>query len=466
MAGRGGPLAGEGVARRARTARPGCRRCRRRAARPVGSTREPSRRRQLAGPAGGDADRAQEVAVRGRTPRCGRWRCRRRRCRPPGRWRARAGRRADPAFEPKPPHAPRNAELRVELDDAVVDVVGDVHVAGGVERDAVGEAELPGAGAVGAGGASNGAFGVELLDAVVVVVGDEHLGARSRRRRAGRRTARGPLPLVPHAIASPPSRLKRSIAVVAAVGDVDVAARHGDAAAGRLGGVLGGAEVELPEFAAAVAPGGDEVPGGGELLDPVVAGVDDVDVARRRRSRGRRSARTGRARRRRSPTGLEVLPAALNFCTDVAELVGDVDVAGRSDRDRLGEAQHAFGALPDHAVRTAYGQGAGAAPRARFGPRPGRHQPARRLDAGQGGEDEANTQHRCMTTRFGGRVSRSRPSDDRPANVPAHGCRVGPRARARERVRAGLRERPARARLGPTRRGGSAPRGRCRAGGA
>ena len=58
----------------------------------------------------------------------------------------------------------------------MVDVVGHVGVAGGVERHAVGEAELAGPRAAGAGGGLEGAFGAEFLDAVVVVIGDEHLG--------------------------------------------------------------------------------------------------------------------------------------------------------------------------------------------------------------------------------------------------------------------------------------------------
>src|SRR6202000_3406328 len=68
-------------------------------------------------------------------------------------------------------------------------------------------------------------------------------------------------------------------AVVAAVGDEHEAAVDRDASSGGLGEVLGGAEVELPRFAAAVSPGGQEGPGGAELLDPVVAGGDDLDIS-------------------------------------------------------------------------------------------------------------------------------------------------------------------------------------------
>ena len=114
-------------------------------------------------------------------------------------------------MEPKPPHAPSEAELRVELDHAVVDVVGHVHVAGRVEGDAVGEAELARAAAVGADRALEGAFGVEFLDAVVVVVGDDHLAFVGRDPAWVGELAGAAARRSPTRCASPPSRLKRSM---------------------------------------------------------------------------------------------------------------------------------------------------------------------------------------------------------------------------------------------------------------
>ena len=93
---------------------------------------------------------------------------------------------------------------------------------------------------------------------MVVVVGDQHLG------RVGGDAARvGELPGFA-ALRAPLERFAAGQvepldAVVAGVGDVHVFARDRDAAARGLGVVLGGAELELPESAAGVPPGGQEV---------------------------------------------------------------------------------------------------------------------------------------------------------------------------------------------------------------
>ena len=169
-------------------------------------------------------------------------------------------------------------ELRRELDDAMVDVVGDIDVAGGVEGHAVGEAELSGAAAARADRALEDPVGVEPLDAVVVVVGDDHL-AFVRRHAAGIGEVAGAV-----SVGAPLHRflalkVEALDAVVAAVSHVDVAGGGRDPATRRLRGVLRGAEVEAPQSAAAPAPAHQECAVGIELLDPVVARVDHVDVA-------------------------------------------------------------------------------------------------------------------------------------------------------------------------------------------
>ena len=227
----------------------------------------------------------------------------------------------------------------------MVDVVGHVHVAGGVERDPVGEVEAVAARAFGAVGAFELPGGAEFLDAVVVVVGDEHL------RRVGGDAARvGELPAA-GPVGAPFERfaafeVEALDPVVAGVGDVHVAAVDGDPAARGLGRVQRGAEVELAEFAAEVAPVLDEFAGGGELLDPVVLGVDDVDVpggvGREAADRPELAVPAAEG----APLA-EVLPGGGELLHDERELVGDVDVAERVDGDRLGEAQDAFGAHAD-----------------------------------------------------------------------------------------------------------------------
>ena len=180
---------------------------------------------------------------------------------------------------------------------------------------------------------------------MVVVVGDEHLGGvRGDAARVGELPAAGPVGAPFEGFAA--FEVEALDPVVAGVGDVDVAAVDGDPPARGLGGVQGGAEVELAEFAAEAAPVLDEFAGGRELLDPVVLGVDDVDVPR---GVGREAAdrpELAMARRRRSPTR-RGMPGGGELLHDERELVGDVDVAERVDGDRLGEAQDAFGAHPD-----------------------------------------------------------------------------------------------------------------------
>jgi len=135
-------------------------------------------------------------------------------------------------------------------------------------------------------------------------------------------------------------------AVVAGVGDVHVGPGHGDAAARGLGVVLRGAEVEAAERAAAVSPLRDERAVRVELLDPVVAGVDDVDVAGGVRREPADRAELPVPAAEGAPLGLEHARVR-ELLHDVPELVGDVHVALRVQRDRLGEAQHALRALAD-----------------------------------------------------------------------------------------------------------------------
>ena len=227
----------------------------------------------------------------------------------------------------------------------MVDVVGDVDVSGRVERDPVGEVEAVAGAAFGAVEAFELPVGAEFLDAMIVVVGDEHLRrVRGDAARVGELAAAA-------AVGAPFDRfaafeVEALDPVVARVGDVDVGAVDGDPAARGLRRIQRGAEVELAEFAAEAPPGLDEFAGGRELLDPVVLGVDDVDVP-------------GGVGREPADRAELAVPAAVGaplaevgagggeLLHDERELVGDVDVAERVDRDRLGEAQDPFGAHPD-----------------------------------------------------------------------------------------------------------------------
>ena len=128
-------------------------------------------------------------------------------------------------------------EFAVQLDDAVVEVVGDVGVAGRVERDAVGKAELARARAVRARRGLVDPVRIEFLDAVVVVIGDEHLaGVGGEAARIGELARAGALAAPRHRFAA--AEREALDAVVARVGHVDVAAGYGDAAPWRLRGVL------------------------------------------------------------------------------------------------------------------------------------------------------------------------------------------------------------------------------------
>ena len=195
---------------------------------------------------------------------------------------------------------------------------------------------------------------------MVVVVGDQHLGL------VGRQAAR--IDELPggRSSAAPgerfaPVECEALDAVVARVGDVDVFPADRDAAAGRLRRVLGGAEVKPADFGAPMPPREQEVAVGVELLDAIVAGVDHVDVA-------------GAIDREASDRPELAVPAAIGAplrfkdtgraeaLHDVAELIGDVDVALRPERHRLGEAQHALATLPGDRDR---GVGAGLRARAR-----------------------------------------------------------------------------------------------------
>ena len=135
----------------------------------------------------------------------------------------------------------------------MVDVVGHVHVAGCVQGDAVGEAELSRTGAVRADRALICAGRAEVLDAMVVVVGHQHLaGVGGDAARVGELPRAGALRAPLQRFAA--LEVEALDAVVAGVGHIHVFARHRDAAAGRLGVVLGGAELELAEPAARCVP--------------------------------------------------------------------------------------------------------------------------------------------------------------------------------------------------------------------
>ena len=189
------------------------------------------------------------------------------------------------------------------------------------------------------------AGGGEFLDAVVVVVGDEHL-RRVRRdpARVGELAAAGPVGAPFEGFAA--FEVEALDPVIARVGDIHIAAVDGDPAARGLGWVQRGAEVELAEFAAEVAPVLDEFAGGAELLDPVVLGVDHVDVPGGVGREAADRAELAVAAAVGAPLA-EVLPGGGELLHDEGELVGDVDVAERVDGDRLGEAQDAFGAHAD-----------------------------------------------------------------------------------------------------------------------
>src|SRR5439155_11782462 len=114
--------------------------------------------------------------------------------------------------------------------------------------------------------------------------------------------------------------------------------------------ILRGDEAKLANFRAGVAPGRDEVSVGVELLDPVVARVDDVDVPR---GVGRQpadraelpvTATVGAPLDLKGPGGAELLH-------HVAELVGDVDIYLGAEGDGLGESQHTLGPLGDGRAR-------------------------------------------------------------------------------------------------------------------
>ncbi len=250
-----------------------------------------------------------------------------------------------PGLLPKPPHAPAKAERAGQLDHAMIEVVGDVSVTGGVEGDAVGEAELSRPDALRAGGALIGPVGVELLDAMVVVICDQHLaGVRGDAARVGElaRAAALGAPFEDFAAL----QVEALDAVVARVGDVHVVAGHGDAAARRLGVVLRGAEAELAGFRPLVAPLQDEVAVCVELLDAVVAGVDDVHVTGGVHGQPADRPELAVSAAVGAPLGLKRAGRG-ELLHDVAELVGDVHVADAVDGDGLGEAQHALGALAD-----------------------------------------------------------------------------------------------------------------------
>ena len=146
-------------------------------------------------------------------------------------------------------------------------------------------------------------------------------------------------------------------------------------------------------------------PEGRELLDPVVLGVDDVDVpggvGREAADRPELAVPAAEG----APLA-EVCAGGGELLHDERELVGDVDVAERVDGDRLGEAQDAFGAHPDDRRRGV--RAFPVRPGARGGDRGSGRDPRergaaarQRNDAGEGGEargGEAQDETGCQAT--------------------------------------------------------------------
>ena len=234
---------------------------------------------------------------------------------------------------------------RAVADDPVVGVVGDVHAAGRIDGDVVGVLQLVGLVALPhPHGPDEAPAGVEDRQAVVDVVGDD------QPRLADRQALRA---------VQPPRRddhdRRGAVGgealdpVVAGVGDVDRPVRaERDPAARRRVVAAAGAEVELPGAAAAGAELALQRAVGGEAQDPVRA-VDDVDravggdgdAADRGQLAGAGAGRADLAPER------AVGPEDLDH---VRELIADVDRAVRAERGGLREAQDAARALAGDAV--------------------------------------------------------------------------------------------------------------------
>ena len=284
-----------------------------------------------------------------------------------------------------------------EAHDAVVEVVGDEHAPRRVGGDAVGEVELTGARSVLAHRAQQVPAGVEDDEPMVLVVGhEEPRPADCDAARVGelaRRHDLGAVAAVEREALDP---------VVAGVGHVDGVARHGETAA-RGGGVArAAAEAELAHVAAGPAPGVDELTVGVEAIDAVRA------VGHQHRAVARHGERPDAAELAGlGPRDAELAAEAAvraEDLDDVRALVGHVDRAVGADRQRLGEAHDALGALSDlgrgdvrtrHAAARAVGA-CGGRKDAEEGERERRRERAQRPGEGL---DRAKDHHPILNTR-------------------------------------------------------------------
>src|SRR5690606_25906457 len=212
--------------------------------------------------------------------------------------------------------------LGLEFLDAVVEDIGHVDVAAGVDCDLVGQVELARAAAGGAKRAERLAIRAEDLHAVVAGVDDQDEAVEADR------DANRPLQIasaaprraeLPEVVALAVEDLH---AVVPVVGDVD--ALPGDGDAHWL--------LELAVPVAETAPLAQEDAAGVELLDAVVLRVGHVDVAVVVNCQRRRSVELAGAAACRAPYA-EVLPGGREAPDAVADAVGQVDVA-RLEIDR------------------------------------------------------------------------------------------------------------------------------------
>ena len=302
----------------------------------------------------------------------------------------------------------------------MVEVVGDEDAPGGVGGHAVGEVELARARAGLADRAQQVPAGVEDDEPVVLVVGHEQPGAAHRDpARVGELARRHDLGAV--------AAVQREAldAVVAGVGHVDEVARDGQAAA-RGGAVAGArAEAELADVAAGPAPGVHQLPVGVEAVDAVRAvGHQHRAVA------GHRDGADAAELARLGPGDAELAAKDAVGAEDldhVRALVGHEDRAVGADRQRLGEAHDALGALSDlrrggvRARRSAAGAvgargGGQGAPR-----RPGEGRRERTQRPGEG-LDRAKDHHPILNTR---RRAKSRRAASRGRDLAA---RIGSRS--------------------------------------
>ena len=182
--------------------------------------------------------------------------------------------------------------------------------------------------------------GVEDDEPMVLVVGHEEPGAAHRdAARVGelaRRHDHGAVAAIEREALDP---------VVAGVGHVDDVARHGEPAARRRGVARAAAEAELAHVTAGPAPGVHELPVGVEAIDAVRAvGHEHRAVA------GHREGADAAELAGLGPGDAELAAKdaiGAEDLHDVRALIGHVDRAVGADRQRLGEAHDALGALSD-----------------------------------------------------------------------------------------------------------------------